>query len=562
MAVRQTYLFDEGPAGASPSLGGDVIEVSGITYTASAMHGPFALLGNAIGSQYIGINNSGTVNHSGSIYVKPSVQSSGANRFVNIATSSASIIFAIRVHSDGHFDLSNNSTRQSVTTFSWVANQWYRVDWQYDQTVLAAPTITARFFTSPEDTVPAETLSATQSGIGNNMSKWRLGLISSAATTATTTVDTFRVADGLTWIGPYNPAPPPPGSVTQSVAGAPTQTGFGVVSKLVAATSVRLKVATNVALTQNVTYVAAQTPDSMGYVRHVPSGLSAGTQYYYQLADTPSGGTETLIGTVGKLKTLKPAGTPQNFTVALGACITQAAADPAAMDDWTAWNADVNVFTGDLDYSGTQATDLATQVGVYETQIASAAGLKNMLANAFGYYCTSDHEAGPDNGDSGSATSGGVYTATNIAAYEQVFPYGTLGDTTNSPVHGRYQSWVVGRIRFIMLDIRNLDRSAGAGTDGASKTMLGALQLQWLKDQLVQPELLKVIVSDVAWMGAASITNGEDKWWSYDNERQQISSYIAAAAQKYLGQLSCLLCGGYAQYRRRTKSVDVQLVLE
>ena len=204
MSVRQTYLFDAGPAGASPTVTGDIVEVSGATYTASAMHGPFALQGSAIGSQYIGINNSGTVNHSGSIYVRPTTQATGSNRFVNITTSSLSIIFAIRIHSDGHFDLTNGATRTAVTTFSWVSNQWYRVDWQYDQTVLAAPVFTVRFFTTPEGTVPTETLSTTQSGITENMSRWRIGLFSSAGTTATDTLDTFRVSNGLEWIGPYN----------------------------------------------------------------------------------------------------------------------------------------------------------------------------------------------------------------------------------------------------------------------------------------------------------------------------------------------------------------------
>lgn len=326
----------------------------------------------------------------------------------------------------------------------------------------------------------------------------------------------------LVGVQPATQPPPQPGTVVQSIAGGQTQTTFTVVSKLSNATSVRLKVATDAALTQNVTWVSAQTPDSLSYVRHAATGLSAGTQYYYQLADTPSGGSETLIGSVGMAKTLKAAGSPQNFRVALVSCITQAAADPAAINDWTAWNADLNIFTGDLDYSGTTSTDLPTQVGVYEKQITNSAGLNALVANAWGYYCRSDHEAGPDNGDSDNA-----YTATNIAAYQQVFPYGALGDS-ESPPHGLYQTWVVGRVRFIMVDIRNIDRSPGSNTDDSSKTMLGATQLAWFKAQLIQPEPLKVIVSDVAWMGAASITNGPDKWWSYSTERQEIIDYIAA----------------------------------
>jgi phosphodiesterase/alkaline phosphatase D-like protein len=330
-----------------------------------------------------------------------------------------------------------------------------------------------------------------------------------------------------------------PGAVIQHVAGAPTSAAFTVVSKISGGTSLRLKVATDQALTQNVTFVAAQAPDGFGYTRHTPSGLSAGTQYYYRLADTPAGGSEALTGPTGMCKTLKPAGSPQSFTVSLVSCVTQAAADTAAMNDWTAYNADLKIFTGDFDYSNTTATDEPTQVAVYETQIASsgpgdpvasAAGYSSsygmLTSRAWGFYCRSDHEAGPDNGDSDNA-----YTATNIAAAQQVFPFGPLGDQTNNPVHGLYQTWVVGRVRFIMLDIRNTDRSPGANTDNSSKTMLGALQLAWLKTQLTQPEPLKVIISDVQWMGNPTTylyTNGPDKWFSYSTERAAIVSFIQA----------------------------------
>jgi hypothetical protein len=203
MSVRQTFLFDEGPNGASPAVSGDIVEVSGMTY-AAGKHGVFGLLGSALGSQFIGINNSGTVNHSGSLYFKPTVQPDGSNRVLNFNTVTNTVIFAIRIHSNGHFQLVRGSSAVGETTFSWVANNWYRMDWQYDQTVLAAPILTVRFFTDPEGVTPDETFSDTQSAVPSNMTKWRMGLISNATGTATTTIDTFRVADGLEWIGPYS----------------------------------------------------------------------------------------------------------------------------------------------------------------------------------------------------------------------------------------------------------------------------------------------------------------------------------------------------------------------
>lgn len=206
MSVRQTFLFDEGPNGAVPTLSGDLIEATGITYTTSAKHGSFALLGSAVGSQFVGIQNSGTVNHSGSLYVRPTTQADSSNRVLNIATITNTIIFAVRIHSNGHFQLVRGASMVAETTFSWVTNQWYRLDWQYNQTVMAAPSITMRFFTDPDSATPAETLSDTSSAVPANMGKWRMGLISGSAAVATASIDTFRVADGLEWIGPYVPA--------------------------------------------------------------------------------------------------------------------------------------------------------------------------------------------------------------------------------------------------------------------------------------------------------------------------------------------------------------------
>lgn len=335
-------------------------------------------------------------------------------------------------------------------------------------------------------------------------------------------------------------------AVVQSVAGAPTANQFQVVSKLTGATSVRLKVASNAALTLNVSYVPAQVPDAHGYVRHTAPGLPPATQWYYQLADTPGGGSETLAGPVGMCKTLPPSGSPQSFRVALVSCVTQAAAGTYAMNDWTGWNADLNIFTGDENYSDTTSTVLATQIGVYETQIASAgsgdstaaaAGYGSsyamMHARAWGYYCRSDHESGPDNGDSGP-DSAVPYIATNIAAAQQVFPFGTLGDTASTP-RGLYQAWTAGRVRFIMVDVRNQDRSPGTNTDNASKTMLGPTQLAWFYNQLLQPEPLKIIVGDTQWMGDPTeylITNGPDKWFSYTTERSAIISFMEAHAAR------------------------------
>jgi PhoD-like phosphatase len=373
-------------------------------------------------------------------------------------------------------------------------------------------------------------------------------LSGTTAPTASATITSTTWAAQLAVLGAQGALP---AAWRQAVGGAPTANEFQVVTKLAGATSVRLKVGTNLALTTGVQFVPAQVPDQYGYVRHTAAGLTPGTQYYYQAANTPGGGGETLLGPVGMCKTLPPAGSPQSFRVALVSCVIPQASDTSAIDDWVTWAADLNIYTGDQSYSDTQSTDFGTQVQVYEAQIAltgigsaasAAAGFPSsysmMHGRNWGYYCRSDHEAGPDNGDSGPASSV-PWIPVNIAAAQQVYPFGTLGDTADSPVHGLYQAWVIGRIRFIMIDVRNTDRSPGANTDNASKTMLGATQLAWFYNQLVQPEPMKIVVGDTQWAGPASgllDTEGPDKWWSYSTERSAIIAFIAAN-QAQVGQM-------------------------
>ena len=389
--------------------------------------------------------------------------------------------------------------------------------------------------TPPAITVPPGFTAACAQSNGSGGATVNTGLIAatmtqpaSGATGAVTGsyTGTAQISVGLLLAIKAAPVTALPGIVAQIVAGAPSSSGFGVITKMVAGTSVRMAYSTHSDMSSP-SFVSAQTPDGNGYMTHTLSGLSAATRYYVQAADTPTGGIETLTGPIGSCKTLAASGSPASFTVGLAACIAEqdvtSPAQGTAIADLVAWAPDLTIFTGDFTYSGSTSTSTDTQRGIYETQIGTIPSLASMVATSWGYYCRSDHEAGPDNGDSDN-----TYTAANLAAAQQVFPFGTLGDTVNTPPHGLYQSWVVGRVRFIMIDIRNTDRSPGANTDNGTKTMLGATQLAWLESMLIQSEPLKVIISDVAWMGAATTTNGPDKWWSYDTERQAIISYIAA----------------------------------
>jgi hypothetical protein len=313
-------------------------------------------------------------------------------------------------------------------------------------------------------------------------------------------------------------------AVQQLWVGGQTATTLVAVSKSTAATSCRLGYSTSPTMTSP-SFVAAQTPDGAGRMRHSITGLTPNTVYYVRLYDTPSGGIEMPIGLIGTTRTLQTAGTAvATRKVVLGGCYDTLATDDSALLDAMSWGADWGHFNGDMFYTGSTSTVDTVQAAQWDTQIAGAASLEKLVRTGLAsFYNTSDHEAGPDNGDSNN-----TYTQSNINGYKKVVPYGTLLDPSGT-TGSRDQQWDDGRVSYFMIDCRSVNRSPGGNTDNSSKTMLGSAQKARLKAWLTgNTAPFKVIISDVAWMGPNDIVAKPDAWWSYDTERQELISYITA----------------------------------
>lgn len=437
---------------------------------------------------------------------------------------SGSKVGDVVLNANGTLSVRDATSTVILTTSTVPLGAWYRIEGYFTSNASTGQA-ELKLFTSADSATAAETQTspATENLLGGNVNQVRFG----SPTGGPSGYSFSFTGAAHSTSGYIGPGP----VVFHQVVGAPADAGFTVVSKAVGGTSLRLKVATNSTLTSNVTYVAAVTPDQYGYTRHVVTGLTSATTYYCQLADTASGSSEILAGPVGQITTVPVPGTIASFSVAFASCIFNATTAPspaAALTDWVSWvtaQAGYAVFLGDYHYADSVVTTVAGQLGNIEEQSMYFLGAP-VTTSAWGYACRSDHDSTTDGGDSDNA-----WTAANLVAFQEAFPYVASLPDPNSPVHGLYQSWIVGRVRFIMLDQRNTDRSPVANTDNGSKTMLGADQLAWLYGQLVMPEPLKIIVCDTNWMGnGTAISSCGPGWTYYMTERAAITSFIAANA--------------------------------
>src|SRR5690606_5008908 len=89
---------------------------------------------------------------------------------------------------------------------------------------------------------------------------------------------------------------------------------------------------------------------------------------------------------------------------------------------------------------------------------------------------------------------------------------------------GIWQTWVLGKVRYIMLDCRAYRTNSSLPDDG-TKTMLGAEQLAWLKStMLASPQEVFVLISSVPWNDLDA--DASDSWGRFNLERTHIVNWL------------------------------------
>lgn len=246
----------------------------------------------------------------------------------------------------------------------------------------------------------------------------------------------------------------------------------------------------------------------------VVSGLTADTAYSYVVQ--AMGGTDCDRGS-GAFRTAPSPGAA-SFTIALAGDATNGSND-AVFDSILAEDPLLFIHLGDMHYSDITANTPSLFRAAYD-EVLQCPRQGALLANVPTAYVFDDHDYS-NNSSNGTATS----RPAACQMYRERVPHYPLGDTssTSAPI---YQSFVIGRVRFILTDQRSA-ASPNANTDNSSKSVLGSTQKAWWKaevDAAVSAGQMAVWVCPRLFGAPATV--GADNWGGFTTERAELCNYI------------------------------------
>ncbi len=274
--------------------------------------------------------------------------------------------------------------------------------------------------------------------------------------------------------------------------------------------------------------------------------LPPDTQFYYALEI----GHHLDRKKHGEFRTFPPPG-PASFTMAFASC-AKTASTSQVFDRIRENHPLFYLNMGDFHYLNIQTNDRAQFRAAYDTVLASPQQAELYRHVPF-VYIWDDHDFGGNNSNRKAPSR----EAARLTYQEYVPHYPLAAGAGAVPV---YQTFAVGRVKFILTDLRS-ERDDVKKKDNAQKSMMGATQKAWFKEQLLAARdqyPLICWVSSVPWIGEAGTnyyhlvktnqygfihhtnlvdtgagrTNrnralvDEDHWSMYSAERRELADFI------------------------------------
>lgn len=233
------------------------------------------------------------------------------------------------------------------------------------------------------------------------------------------------------------------------------------------------------------------------------TGLSPNTTYFYAVAFKNE--LDLSPEDVGKAKTF-PVG-PHSFRFVLGSCSVDNGHRVYTVMD--SLNPDFFLSLGDLHYYNPNSANINVHRFPFENLVLNKVQFMNLLHNRPFFYIWDDHDYCGNDSDSLAI---GRSNARKV--YQDYVPHFPLAKGSGDvPI---YQSFVVGRIKFILTDVRSMR---------GANTMLGTEQKTWLKNEITDAKNNDLIV---AWITTGSYNGdpGYENWGKYPLERTELADFF------------------------------------
>ncbi|ETW04391.1 hypothetical protein H310_04674 [Aphanomyces invadans] len=245
------------------------------------------------------------------------------------------------------------------------------------------------------------------------------------------------------------------------------------------------------------------------------TGLTPGASIAYEIRYDES----TVVKRSARSVRLPPSpGAPVSFKFAFSSCADEDS-DPEVFQQIASHDPQFFVHMGDLHYANLEVNDVNAFRGAYESMFASPAGQAMLKMELPMAYMWDDHDFGPDNSDS---TAPG--RPASLLAYREYVPHYPL-HRPNDPLDTIQQVFTIGRVRFIVTDLRS-QRTPNDAPDVPSKTILGADQKQWFKDQ-VRAATTSTDVGLIVWVNTMPWIDDERKWGHFTHEQKDLVAFFA-----------------------------------
>ena len=277
---------------------------------------------------------------------------------------------------------------------------------------------------------------------------------------------------------------------------------------------VRLVVSQNESLTQPVYSGAVTTVNTNGNTAKMTvQGLQPDTDYYYGVE--VAGVVRTEPVSRGRFRTF-PLGRA-SFRIAFGSCGDFREADQSAYDAIMRERPLLFINMGDMHYSDTNSTVADDYRFNYDNVLGH--NVQGPLYRSVPVaYIWDDHDYCGNDSDT---TAVGRDTARQV--YKERVPHYPLGAAGGTVA----QAFTVGRVRFIMTDLRS-GANPASQKESASKTKLGTAQKAWFKQELINARdggfPLIVWVCPDPWIAKPQL--GDDSWGGHATERTEIANFL------------------------------------